>query len=106
MNHRAGIHKPVIVGGRKAGALHAVANLLAPFLGENGYTVDEIKRALNGGDVGLPSPQQLERALIRVRHGAAATNGARSNGRPSAEVLDVNAAWHSEPAETVGAAAW
>ncbi len=111
VNHRARERKPVVVGGRKAGALHAVKNLLAPFLAE-GYTVKEIKQALNGLDIGCPSAQQMERALNRVRHGASApagTNGHRVNGRgrPTAEVLDVNAAWR-EPAEvsTGGATGW
>lgn len=114
VNHRAEIKKPVIVGGRKAGALHAVASLLAPFI-EGGYTEDEVKRALNGLDIGCPSAGAFERALNRVRHGVQApagggTNGARVNGRgrPSAEVLDVNAAWRDEPAtaSTGGATGW
>lgn len=75
---------PIVVSGRN-GPLHTLKNLFTPFIA-GAYTEDELKKALAAMNAGVPSKQQLERALVDHRTGVVASNrqgrsGDRSNSR-------------------------
>jgi hypothetical protein len=90
-----------MAGSHPAAPLHALAKLIEPWL-RNGYTVDEVKHALNLADRGVPSQQQFETAINEVRHGRS-QSAAR---RPPRTATDVNAAWgHLRPAAGASAGA-
>lgn len=105
--YRSGKGTPVVVGSR-SDPVHAVAKLVEPFLA-NGYTESEVKRALNGLGVGLPSSQQMDRALADIRN-PQARSAHRGNGHRPATTLDVNAAWDDtsagQPVAAVAGGAW
>jgi hypothetical protein len=65
IDERKKANAPIIGGGRN-GALHTLKNILTPaFQAE--YTEDEVRSALLAIADGIPSKQQLERELLRIR---------------------------------------
>lgn len=93
---RAKENRPIVMAGRHPdAALHALAKLVEPWL-HHGYTVNEIKHALNHLDIGVPSGQQLERGLNQVRRPSTRATG--GFGQPTQRRGDVNASWaHVRP---------
>jgi hypothetical protein len=70
-----------IIGGGKKGALHTLANVLIEAF-EAGYTEDEVRQALTNLEDGIPSKQQVNREVARVRQ--------RNGGMPGNSVVPVN----------------
>lgn len=79
---------PVIVNSQR-GPMHHVQKAVVAWL--SAYSEDEIKKALESAGVGVPSAQQLERALKTVRGGPDWAAADRKSGRRPGQVHDTHA---------------